>query len=89
VLDASATGTREARRRLDPTDPRQVGTTVPGVITVLVEPGEAVEAGDRLAVIEAMKMESVVTAPRAGTVAAVHCATGDQVDAGDLVAEIS
>ena len=89
VLDASATGTREARRRLDPADPRQVGTTVPGVITVLVNPGDAVEAGDRLAVIEAMKMESVVTASRAGTVAAVHCATGDQVDAGDLVAEIS
>lgn len=89
VLDASVTGTREARRRLDATDPRQVGTTVPGVITVLVDAGDSVEAGDRIAVIEAMKMESVVTAPRTGTVLAVHCSSGDQVEAADLVAEIS
>ncbi len=88
VMDTSATGTREARQRLDPTNPRHVGTTVPGVITVLVAPGDTVDAGDRLAVIEAMKMESVVTAPRAGTVDAVHCASGDQVEAGDLVVEI-
>ena len=89
VLDESATRTREARRRLDPGDPHQVGTTVPGVITVLVTSGDAVEVGDRIAVIEAMKMESVVTAPRAGKVTSVHCSTGDQVEAGDLVAEIS
>ena len=89
VLDTSATGIREARRRVDPGDPRQIGTTVPGVITVAVAPGDEVAAGDRLAVIEAMKMESVVTAPRAGTVQAVHLSTGDQVEAGDLVAEIA
>jgi pyruvate carboxylase len=74
---------------VDPGDPRQIGTTVPGVITISVAPGDEVVAGDRLAVIEAMKMESVVTAPRAGVVQAVHLSTGDQVEAGDLVAEIA
>jgi pyruvate carboxylase len=89
VLDTSATGTRPARRRVDPGDPGQIGTTVPGVITVTAAVGAEVAAGDRIAVVEAMKMESVVTAPRDGTVTAVHLASGDQVEAGDLVAEIA
>ena len=88
VLDTSAAQTRVARPRSDPGNDGHVGASVPGVITMLMSTGDLVTAGDRIAVIEAMKMESVVTAPRAGTIRATHAASGDQIDAGELVAEI-
>ncbi|MFI9840242.1 5-oxoprolinase/urea amidolyase family protein [Nonomuraea sp. NPDC051941] len=53
-----------------------------GVWQVAVTAGERVEAGDRLVVLEAMKMESVVLAPVAGVVERVLVKPGDQVDAG-------
>ncbi|MHA7873960.1 acetyl/propionyl/methylcrotonyl-CoA carboxylase subunit alpha [Roseivivax sp.] len=56
---------------------------MPGrVAQVLVAAGDAVEAGQRLAVLEAMKMEHGLKAGRAGTVAEVMVAEGDQVEAG-------
>ncbi|WP_349357321.1 acetyl/propionyl/methylcrotonyl-CoA carboxylase subunit alpha [Stappia sp.] len=52
------------------------------VIAVDVAAGDAVEKGDRLAVVEAMKMEHAITAPRDGVVGTVFVAQGDQVDQG-------
>ncbi len=56
---------------------------MPGLVReVLCAAGEAVKAGQRLAVLEAMKMEHGLEAPRDGVVAEVLCAAGDQVEAG-------
>jgi 3-methylcrotonyl-CoA carboxylase alpha subunit len=56
---------------------------MPGaVVQVLVEPGQAVKAGDPLMILEAMKMEHTVTAPYAGTVTVVHYQAGEQVQEG-------
>ena len=55
---------------------------------VRTEVGAAVAEGDELVILESMKMEIPVTAPVAGTVTAVHVAPDDQVQEGDLVAEI-
>ena len=56
---------------------------MPGqVIAVSVKPGDRVKAGAVLAVVEAMKMEHSVAAPRAGRVASVNCRVGDRVDEG-------
>ena len=52
------------------------------VVKVLVAPGMAVAEGDTLLVLEAMKMELPVRAPRAGVVAAVRCAAGELVQPG-------
>jgi 3-methylcrotonyl-CoA carboxylase alpha subunit len=49
------------------------------VLEVLVRKGEAVRRGQRLAVVEAMKMEHAVLAPRDGMVTEVAVAAGDQV----------
>jgi 3-methylcrotonyl-CoA carboxylase alpha subunit len=77
-------------RRIDPLD-RQGdaaggGLTLspmPGLVkAVFVAPGQAVVAGDRLAVLEAMKMEHTLSAARDGIVAEVMAAAGDQVEAG-------
>ena len=56
---------------------------MPGkIISLLVEPGATVTQGQALLVMEAMKMEMTVCAPRAGVVAAYRCAVGEQVREG-------
>jgi len=58
-------------------------TPLPGVVVaVSVEPGQAVQAGQVLMVIEAMKMEHAISAPFAGTVESIHFARGDRVPEG-------
>ena len=60
-----------------------VEAPMPGkVMVVFVSAGDAVTAGQRLAVLEAMKMEHALTAPRDGVVAEVLARAGDQVEAG-------
>jgi urea carboxylase len=53
-----------------------------------VEPGQRVEAGQRLLVLEAMKMEVAVVAPAAGVIELVHCAKGGMVAAGQNLATL-
>jgi urea carboxylase len=52
------------------------------VWNVAVEPGQRVEAGQKLVILEAMKMEIAVSAPRAGVVEKLNCAPGALVSAG-------
>ena len=56
---------------------------------VMVAVGDAVAAGDPLVVVESMKMEIPVEAPRAGTVVALHVHEGDALDEGALVAVLA
>ena len=59
---------------------------MPGsVVRVLVEPGAAVDGGQPLVVLEAMKMEHTVNAPVAGTVTEVRVQAGQQVEAGAVL----
>jgi len=51
------------------------------VIDVLVKPGDTVEEGEEVVIIEAMKMEMPIVSDDAGTVKAVNCKEGDAVDA--------
>ena len=59
------------------------------VLEVLVAPGDAVRKGQRLAVIEAMKMEHALLAPADGTVADVHTSVGHRVAEGALLITIT
>ena len=58
------------------------------IVKVLVTEGDAVEVGQTVCVLEAMKMENNITADTAGTVAEVKVATGDSVGSGDVVVVI-
>ncbi|GHC85473.1 3-methylcrotonyl-CoA carboxylase subunit alpha [Pseudorhodoferax aquiterrae] len=58
------------------------------VVAVLAAVGEAVQAGQALVTLEAMKMEHIHAAPRAGRLVALHVKAGDQVAAQRVVAEI-
>jgi biotin carboxyl carrier protein len=67
--------------------PAMVKSPMPGrVVKVLVRAGERIGAGHPVVVVEAMKMENELRAPRAGTVREIRCAEGAAVEAGqDLV----
>jgi acetyl-CoA/propionyl-CoA carboxylase biotin carboxyl carrier protein len=58
------------------------------IVKILVEVGQAVEVGQGIVVLEAMKMENQINAEKAGTVAEIKVAVGDKVGGGDVVAVI-
>jgi pyruvate carboxylase subunit B len=62
---------------------------MPGnVMVISVKPGEKVNEGDELAVIEAMKMETPVKSPCSGTVAAVRFSQGSAIGTEDVLMSI-
>ena len=68
---------------------REILAPMPGlVLQVLVEPGQEVDEGQGLIVLEAMKMENELRAPLSGSVAAVHVAPGDAVGKNALLIEL-
>lgn len=70
--------------------PGHVTTSMPGsIVAVLVKVGDVVKAGDPVLITEAMKMETEVQAPIAGTVSAVHVAKGDRVNPDEALIELS
>jgi biotin carboxyl carrier protein len=58
------------------------------VLRIEVQPGDQVETGALLLILEAMKMENEIRAPRAGTVARVAVSVGDRVNSGDVLVEL-
>ncbi|MFA5910164.1 MAG: pyruvate carboxylase [Vicinamibacterales bacterium] len=86
VVDRSAESTVKRNSKADPRDANQVSAPMPGkVSTVAVKAGDSVKAGDRLLSIEAMKMETAITAPADADVLDVTVASGGLVEAGDLL----
>lgn len=57
------------------------------VVRLIAQPGQALQVGDPLMVLEAMKMETNITAPIAGRIAAIHVTQGDSVQSGQVVVE--
>lgn len=63
---------------------------MPGlIVAVKAREGEAVQVGQTLVVMEAMKMENAITAAYAGTVARVYVREGDSVGEGDLLVDVA
>lgn len=68
----------------------RVKAPIPGLVRrVMVKPGDRVEAGQALLVLEAMKMENEICATRSGTVQAVNVTLGQGVSLHEILAEIS
>jgi biotin carboxyl carrier protein len=78
-------GTREADAA-SASGPLDIRAIIPGrVAGVRVAPGDAVEAGQTLLVVEAMKMQNELRAPRDGTVGRVAAGEGQTIERGDLL----
>jgi biotin carboxyl carrier protein len=82
----------DARDRRGPTDaasskgPAVIRALMPGkIVKLLAAVGEQVEVGQGLMVVEAMKMQNEVKAPKSGVVAKIHAASGATVAAGEML----
>ncbi|MBQ9931006.1 MAG: biotin/lipoyl-binding protein, partial [Firmicutes bacterium] len=89
VVDAAAQADVVNVPMIDPEDKSHVGASIPGAVSKIhVKPGDRVEENQVLAVIEAMKMETAVTARIAGIVDQILVEEGDAVKGGQLLLTI-
>ena len=88
IQDRSSESAHHENEKADSTNEKHVGAPMPGVIsTIAVETGQEVQRGDTLLTMEAMKMETSITAERDGVVKRVLARIGEQFDAKDLLVE--
>jgi pyruvate carboxylase len=86
VPDRTLKVEKKERRKANPATPGEVGAPIPGAVTnVVVELGDTVEKGERLLVMEAMKMQTTVYASVSGKVLEKFVNVGETVDAKDLL----
>ncbi|PIF03314.1 MAG: pyruvate carboxylase, partial [Propionibacterium sp.] len=89
VLDRSIQPDVPNAERADPNHPGHVAAPYSGAVTVTVKVGDEVAVGDKVATIEAMKMEAAINAPVAGTVERVVFADVAPINGGELVLVIT
>ncbi len=88
IVNRQVAANVERHPQADDNNPNHVPAPMPGVVgTIAVNTGQAVEVGDLLLNIEAMKMETAIRAARSGTIAAISVKSGMSVDAKDLLLE--
>ena len=86
VIDRALEPETPRRRKADPSNPAHIAADMPGmVVTVAVQAGDLVAKGQKLVMLEAMKMQTTVGAPRDGRIAEVLVQPGTQVETGDLL----
>ena len=89
ITDKKVAPQTKTRPKADLADPLQVGAPIPGLIaSISVTVGHKVAKGDKLLMMEAMKMQTTVTAPADGVVAELHCALGETVESKDLLVKL-
>ncbi|MFB2598397.1 pyruvate carboxylase [Herbiconiux sp. P17] len=89
VRDRSVAVEAKAAEKADGSKPGQVPAPFSGVVTLKVEEGATVSAGEAVATIEAMKMEAAITTPVAGVVTRLAIPKTQQVEAGDLIVVVT
>jgi len=76
----------ELVHKADPDNKLEIGANIPGVVAkILVQEGDKVEKNQTVAIIEAMKMETNVTAPQEGRVKSIFIKEGQNVESGQLL----
>ena len=86
IDNAEESGSRRGKARGDASVMAPMPATVVAITTAV---GKTVSEGDTIVVLEAMKMELPIKAPRAGVVTAINCAKGDLVQPGVNLVEIA
>ena len=86
ITDRSLEPETPRSQKADPSNPKHVAASMPGmVVNVAVKPGDKVAKGQKLLMLEAMKMQTMIAAEQSGTIEEVHVNPGTQVMTGDLV----
>ncbi|QII00917.1 pyruvate carboxylase [Rhodococcoides fascians A21d2] len=85
VRDRSISSEVPTVEKADRSNSGHIPAPFAGVVTLSVEEGQKISAGDTVATIEAMKMEAAITAPRGGTVTRLAISGVQQVEGGDLL----
>lgn len=89
IADKSMAAKVKHRPKADLNDPRQIPAPIPGLIaTIAVSVGHKVSKGDKLLMMEAMKMQTTVTAPMDSVVEELHVNVGDTVQSKDLLLKL-
>ncbi len=89
VEDKSVKGDAKAREKADPANPLHIGAPIPAMISsIATSVGKAVQKGDKIAVLEAMKMQTTLYASTDGTVDEVLVQVGESVESKDLIARL-
>ena len=90
IVDRSIGGSGPAHEQADPSNSKHIGSSMPGmVVKVHVEVGDKVSKGQKLLVLEAMKMETTIYAETDGVIERLLVKQGVQVESGDLLVELS
>jgi pyruvate carboxylase len=86
IADRQLAPKAKLRAKADLKDARQIAAPIPGLIAAIaVSVGHKVNKGDKLLMLEAMKMQTTVSAPLDGVVDEIHVALGDTVESKDLL----
>ena len=89
LFDNNANYYVKKRKKVSGSNINKIGSPLPGQITqIVVKPKDKVLKGDKLIVIEAMKMETIVYSEKSGTVSNLEVKIGDTVETKDLLLEI-
>lgn len=89
VQDNSVKGDTKAREKADPSNAKHVAAPIPAMISsIATSVGKTVAKGDKIAVLEAMKMQTTLYASSDGTVDEILVEVGDSVESKDLIARL-
>ena len=89
ILDKKVAPQAKSRQKADLADTLQIGAPIPGLVSSLsVSVGHKVAKGDKLLMMEAMKMQTTVTSPEDAVVEAVFVALGETVESKDLLIKL-
>jgi len=90
MLDERRLRMRRASGKFTLEGPQRIDAPMPGkVVRVLVKPGDEVQEGQGLVVVEAMKMENELKSPKAGKISELHAVEGQAVEAGAKLVVVS
>ena len=89
IADKKVSPQTKSRAKADHADPLQVGAPIPGLVSsISVSVGHKVVRGEKLLMMEAMKMQTTVYAPTDGIIAELPVAVGDTVASKDLLVKL-
>lgn len=89
VYETKLTSKYKNRKAYIPNDPKKLNASIPGVVQdVFIKKGDVIEKGEKLFMLEAMKMKNTITAPLSGRVKVIYVSKGKLVAKGEPLIEL-